>query len=286
MANCFKIFNLNFIDLDLLGSATVTSEQADFPDEDLYNRQRRSKTWRSNGNYEVFTTNQVIRFRESVGVDLDATIALGATTSFAVFAARLKAALEIASGGSVFTITQNSNLRIKIASDRAGGGGLFELRTADAAFTAADLIGYDTGSNLADAADHTADFIRIHGTTGERLIWDMGLPTNPKYFVTTALRNEPLKISPSAVLKLEGNHTNNFNGTPAFSKILTYNDELIFSSSETGLHTEGLRYWSLQIIDRDSAIGLHLSRRFPTPRCINPILPALGRQIQDRERDR
>lgn len=248
--SCFRFFDSNFIDIDILANADVSSEQAAFPVENAYNSSRRSKVWRSNGYYEVDATNNVIIFRETTLVNLTATIAEG-NYSRTAFMAAVKAALE-AAGASTYTVTFTSMFKFNIASNLAGGGGIFQLITSSGSFTAEDLLGYDT-TDYTGASSYMADSIRIH--TSEFIVWDLGIASNPTAFMLIDARNEPIQISPTATITLQGNQTNNFTGTPAFSTTLTYDDRILHYFDDEGLADEALRYWRIKIVDRTNPNG-------------------------------
>lgn len=89
---------------------------------------------------------------------------------------------------------------------------------------------------------------RTTSASAQRITWDLGFPGNPKGFVAISDRNIPLKISPMATIKLEGNSTNAW-GTPEFSVTIPWRDYVLGIWSSTGLHTSALRYWSLYIDD-------------------------------------
>lgn len=251
MACCLKLMSDNFVDLDILANSDVSSEQAAFPVTNAYNVNRRSKVWRSNGFYKVTSSNNVIRFRDSASTDIDATITVGEYSSTSAFMTAVDTALESA-GAANYTITQNSNLKFVITSDLSGGATAFQLRTADAAFTAVSLLGFSTASNLTGASTYTADYIRINSE--EYILWDMGLSTNPQNFILIGSRNSPIKISSGATIKLQGNPTNDFT-SPEFEQTLTYHDEAIVAFSDTGLHTDSLRYWRVAFTDIDNPLG-------------------------------
>lgn len=243
-----RVWNDNFIDTDVVFNAYKSSEQTAFPVLNIYNKQRRSKVWRSNGYWYVDAGDADIVFRESVGVDLTATLAATEYTSTTAFLAGIKAALELV-GASTYTVSLDSTTgKIKIVSDGSGGGGVFELRWPSAT-PMAEILGFDSTVNLSGALTYTADDLRIH--TSEWLLWDMGISSNPKALAIIGPRNSPIKISPSATLKLQANETNVWT-SPSYEQELTYNDEVILLTSATGLHTEALRYWRLEIIDRDN----------------------------------
>jgi hypothetical protein len=249
--SCFRIYDTNFVDTDILANQDFTSEQASFPATNVYNTQRRTKVWRTNGFYDVTASNNVIIFRETTGVDLTATIAVAEYSSRTSFLAAVKAALD-AAGASTYTVAE-VNLKTKITSNGAGGGGLFQLMTSDGSFTAEDILGYST-TDKTGALFYTADFVVIHSPS-ERLVWDFGVPTNPSAFILIGLRNDNLPYSPNGTIKLFGNETDNFSGTPSYSQTLTLDDQVISEIADENLHTEPVRYWASDFNDPTNGLG-------------------------------
>ena len=245
-----KIFFDNFADEDVSPSLTASSAQAAFPVTNAFNKQRRSKVWRSDGYYEVTSSNNTLIFRESTGVDLTATIAVANYSSDTALATAIKSALE-AVGASTYTISQDSNFKFVLTSDGAGGGGLFELRFADASNTCEDLLGF-ASSNLSGSLSYTADFIRLH--TEEFLLFDLGIATNPTGFIAIGPRNRPLRFSPGATLKIQASPTSNFS-SPPYDETLTVNDRTIVKLSDTGLASVAYRFWRFQVVDVDNSTG-------------------------------
>lgn len=245
-----RLFFFNYIAEDILANSSVSSEQAAFPVSNAYNTQRRSKVWRSAGYFNVTSSNNVIIFRESAGVDLTATIAVSEYASITLMCAAIKTALE-AAGDSTYTVTNSTSTGFKfnIVSNGSGGGGVFHLMLADVLFTSASILGFSTAASITDATlTRTADYLRIN--TEESLTWDMGLSTNPKAFILIGPRNSPLKISPSATLTLQGNHNDAWT-TPGFEVVLTYNDQAIYTLNTAGLGDQAYRYWRLKIEDQN-----------------------------------
>jgi len=236
--NCFRIFNDNFLDLDILANNFVSSEQTPFPVTNAYNAQRRSKVWRSEGYFNITSSNNVIIFTEGGG-DITATIAVAEYTSISDLQGAIGTALSAA---GVFTYSAlQDNFRFKIDSS-----GSFSLTKTSASFTASSILGYDTTADTALASSHTADFVRIHEE--EWIKWDFGISTNPAAFILIGKRNDSIQISPSATIKLQGNETDVWS-SPSYEATLTYDDESMAVFSDEGLHTEPLRYWRLLIID-------------------------------------
>lgn len=245
---CVRIMRDDFASLDTLASISSSSDRAGFPVENAINRQRRSKVWRSGGYFNVTSSNNTIIFRETAAVELTATIAIAAYTSATDLGTAVKTALE-AVGGSVYTVSQTADLRFKIDSDGAGGGGIFELDLDNGSFTAGDLLGFDTAAERTGSLSYTADFLRIN--TEEFIVFDLGIAADPENFILIGPRNRPLKFSPTATLRLEANPTNNFS-SPAFSSTLSINnDNTISLLSETGLAGTDYRFWRLCIEDQN-----------------------------------
>lgn len=243
---CFKFFSTNFIDFDILANTDVSSEQAAFPVENAYNGKRRAKVWRSDGYYVVDSTNNGIVFRETTAVDLTATIVVG-EYSRSAFLTAIKTALE-ATGASTYTVTFTTDFKINIASNGAGGGGILELVMDDVGSTAYEILGFDQ-FEYTGALSYEADSISIH-YPNEFILWDLGIDSNPAAFALIDARNSPLSISPTAVVTLQGNHTNTWT-TPAYEQVLTYDDRILKVLDENGLAQEQLRYWRVTFEDQN-----------------------------------
>lgn len=243
-----RICDTNYIDTSILTFTDVSSEQAAFPVSNAYNLQRRSKVWRSNGYFKIEAgVNDTIIFNEGGG-DLTATIVAGEYTSSSALATAIDTALTTAPGASgSYTVTHNSEYKFVITKS----AGTFTIKWSHASTNAEDTLGFaavdDTG-----ALSYTADFVRIHSE--EFILLDFGIETLPTAFFLIGPRNRAIRISPSATIKLQGNPTNNFS-MPEYEQTLTYDDEVIALISDTGLHTQALRYWRIQIVDRDNPQG-------------------------------
>jgi len=240
----FRIFHDNFIDIDGLTDYDVSSEKTAYPVTNVFNAQRRSKVWRSQGYWNITEDNNKIIFRETTGVNLTARVEPWEYTSTTSFMAAVKQALEIA-GGSTYTVTQTYG-KFTIASNLGGGGGLFQLYPTNGSFTCT-LLGYLVDKT--GAASYEADNIIIH--ENEWILWDMAVPANPDAFIMTDQRNGTLKISPTATIKLQANETRNF-GTPSFSQTLTYDDNIISYMTNAGIATTSYRYWRIYFEDRQN----------------------------------
>ncbi len=238
----FRIFNVNYIDDEILADYEASSADTQFPLANIFNQNRRSKVWRSAGYWNITISNNRLVFRETTGVDLTAVLNTGLYTSDTEFLAEIERAME-AVGGSDYDV-ERQNLKIRIISDQAGGGGIFELYTSGS--TLANEIGLTankTGDN-----NYYMDNIMIHGTSGEYIEWDMGVPTNPDAFIAIDQKDASLKISPSATIKLQANETGNWS-SPSYEQSLTYDDEVLSLFDDSGLADQPYRYWRLYFYD-------------------------------------
>ena len=273
------VFSTVLNDPELIPNESASSEKTAYPHDNALNLERRKLVWRSDGYFNVTSSNNVIVFRETVAVDLSATLTVGEYSSDSDFLDEIKSALDTA-GGSTYTVTRDATSgKIKIASNLGGGGGIFQLITTSASFTAADLLGFDTASDLTGASNYQADVIRIH--TNEWLLWDLGFPSSPTGFIAVADRNRPLKLSPSSTIKLQGNWTNNWSA-PAVDLTLSIQDYLIAELNADGFGS--YRYWRFLIEDKENSnlyvefgavmLGIHadITRGCPAFPLSSPIL--------------
>lgn len=255
--SCFQVLDTNR--LDEAAAKTYSSQNADYPVTNAYDLSRRRKTWRTAGAFKVVSGENTIVFRESVGVDLTATVAAGQYSSDSAFRTAVKAALD-AAGDSTYTVSRDTTTnKIKITSNGSGGGGILQLMWTDAdSADMADMLGYSTAADdtgVAPATGYIADLLKIHSE--EWLLWDFGFPMNPTALVCVSDRNAPLKISPSATIKLQGSNTNAWD-SPAEEFTITYRDYLIGYLNSDGIaqnDVNGYRYWRLSIIDADNNYG-------------------------------
>lgn len=255
---CVRICSTDYLSPDTVVSTSVTSENPLFPESNLYT-ERRTQVWRSSGHFLIVDGENEIIFQETTGVDLTATVTPGAYTSSTLCTA-VKSALE-AAGDSTYTVTYGSDFfdyRFKIATNGAGGSGQMRLRF-DLSTDMADVLGFDAAlANGAPFGYVNADEIRIH--TDERIVWDFGIPTDPKGFVAIGPRNYAIKLTSAAVIKLQANSSDDWD-SPAFSVTLDYNEKAISTWGDVvsqvieGISGTPYRFWSLQIIDPTNPLG-------------------------------
>lgn len=242
----------NFLDPDIFSNRFVSSEQAAFPVDNVLNKVRRSKIYRSNGYWEITASNNILIFQETTAVNLTATIAVGNYTSSATLFAAIKSALEL-TGDSTYTVTAATlSGKVQIVSNGFGGGGIFSLMTSNVGSTMASLLGFNILVDYTGSLTVLADLLRV--STGEWIKFDFGISTNLEAFVLIGARNSPIKISPGAVIKLQASETDAWT-TPSYQTTVTYHDQAMFLTQIGGLHTEALRYWRLSIQDLDNPLG-------------------------------
>jgi len=242
----------NYLDLDLISNLSVSSEQAAFPVVNALNLNRRSKVWRSNGFWNITSSNNIIIFRETVAVDKTATITVGTYASSTALYTAIKAALEV-NGDSTYTVTSDTTtLKVKIVSNGAGGGGIFQIAWPTSSM--AEILGFSTTEEDTGALTYVADELRI--STGEFIQFDFGISTLPTAFILIGPRNRPIRITPSATIKLQGNETSVWTPGSVNTEItLDYDSSVIASISSTGLWPEALRYARLSIEDLSNPEG-------------------------------
>lgn len=250
------IFDTRLTNPDTVANSYESSQKAAFPGTNAADINRRRKTWRSNGCFEIVDGENTLVFREQAGVDLTATVTSGTYASDALFLAAVKTALEAVGVGTYSVSRDGTTNRIVIEQTVAGGATVFQLRLADAASAdLAAILGFDVSAHLTGATEYEADLIVIH--TSEWLKWDFGFPANPSGFLACADRNSPLQISPSAVVKLQAAWTDNW-ATPAEEWTITFRDFLLGYYRAAGIAEdvpEGYRYWRMQVVDPQNVDG-------------------------------
>ena len=250
---CSFFTDQNFVDPVFVNVASASSQKPNFPASNLYDRQQRSKVWRSAGYFNVTSSNNTLVFRETMATDLTATLTVGEYVTEELFAAEVKLALETA-GASTYTVVINSTTgKWQITSNGAGGGGIFEIIWTDGDSAGiAGLLGFGVSSDDTGGLTYQGDYININ--TEEFLLWDFGLPSLPTCFFALSDRNSPIPLSPSATITLEGNHTNNFS-TAVYSQVIPYDSRVIGLFDSAGLGTTYLRYWRLKLDDTENSNG-------------------------------
>lgn len=253
MGKCVGVCDFNYLDEDYVAQRRTSSEKAAYPSDNVYDLQRRTKIWRSDGFFQVIDGENEIVFQEQAGVNLTATVAPGEYATPLLFFAAVKTALE-AVGAATYTVDTASNGKNRIASNLGGGATVFRLMTTEAAFAEmAEILGFGTDADFTGASTYTADVLRLH--TEEWLEWDLGFPTNPEAFILASDRNKPLKITPNCVVKLQANWTRNWDA-PSVDLTVPYDEFVLalWSQNFAGLAplAEGYRYWRVSLSDPEN----------------------------------
>ena len=231
--------------LDNANDVSTSSENSTFPATNITG-DRRVKVWRSNGYYNVTSSNNEILFNEG-GSDVTATITAAEYTSGSSFLSAVESAMEAASPNTRnYTVSYDATtgkIRIAVTS------GTFEVKWGSS--SAADMLGFDPTDD-SGASAYIADALRLH--TNEFVLVDLGIASIPYAFIAINQRNESIPLSPNATLTIEGNSTNTFS-TTQFSQTLTYDNSAIAYSNLSGFAAVGYRYWRFNVVDRDNGNG-------------------------------
>jgi len=109
MSGCVRVLNNNYI--DLAENRDASSEKLLFPDENLYDSNKRTKAWRSDGFWDITESNNTLVFAEGGG-DLTATLTAQEYNSTTDLLTEIKTQLEDA-GALTYTITYLADITIK-----------------------------------------------------------------------------------------------------------------------------------------------------------------------------
>lgn len=277
----FKFLTDNYAETNVLAGYQESSEQSPlYPIENIF-APRRSKVWRSNGYWNVESGSNTIVFTEG-GSDFTATIAVAEYVTTASFMTAIDAAFTTATGASgSYTVTQNSDLKFVITKS----AGTFTIKWSNpSSADMAAMLGFSTAADDTGALAYTADFIRIHQKEFLRL--DLGIARMPNAVALVTRRNVRIPFSPSAVIKVIGNHTNTL-ASPVFEQTIEYDDEIFMALSETDFYSSsGLRFWWIYFEDISNPkgyleLGHFMLGRFYSPTRGKAQFP-LGVQLIDR----
>ena len=204
---------------DVVNAFDYSSQNSISVATNVFGDKRAYKTWRSSGYFNITSSNNVLIFRESVGVDLTATVAVAEYTSRTALNTALKTALE-AAGVATYTITVDSQFRTVITSNLGGGATVFEIRGADVLSTIISSLGY-AASNLSGAATYTASTVVLHHN--EWLEFDFGVATALQAVIVHCNRHRPFGVSENGTITIQMNDTSNW-ATPSYTEVLTITD--------------------------------------------------------------
>lgn len=230
------------------GTLTYSKQHPNFPATNTRHRWH-TRTWRSRygaasswGNFVIEAgVNDKIDFEETNGVELTATLT-ASTYNADTLASHIETKLE-AVGASNYTVTySDSTNKFTLASDGAGGGGIFKLRWntgTNAATSVGTAIGFNVDADDSGALSYTADYLRIH--TEEWLKLDRGGSTP----AITAIIIKYNNFSTSATIQVQGNATDAW-ASPTYNQVITLDNDVMahFPSS-----AQSLRWWRIRIRD-------------------------------------
>lgn len=252
---------VKLFDMDYVTSNSVryySSAQTAYPNDNIYDKVRRSKVWRSL-NFFTFTneatgSGTTLTFREAIAdggtnTDLTTSVLTATYTTQASLATAIQTALNNATG-SVLTYTVEYDLTYNKFHITATGQFRMMFATGLSPYIAG-MLGY-TATDRNYTSSLYADLSVMHQY--EYLRWDMGTPVNPECFIAIGLYGEPLKLTSGATILLQANATNSW-GSPAYSEVVPYSTEGLLLYRAGGLHTTALRYWRLKIIDQTNTYG-------------------------------
>lgn len=246
MACEIRIIDFNYTTLDNV-DITSSSEHVSFPSTNI-GHEFRSKVWRSTGYFVIDATNNKIDFKEtSLGPEITATLAVG-NYSTSDLITEIESKMTAASlNARTYSVTHsNTTGKWTIA-----GSTFLSLLWSSGTNTATSVgptLGYAV-SDQTGLTSYTAAATSLH--TEEWVLIDLKSTEEIDSF---AMFFDPIlgmKLSNSAVLKLQANATSNFL-SPAVDITLTLNDDYenashFFSTSQS------YRYWRVQIIDPDNS---------------------------------
>lgn len=247
--NRIRFAGNNFND-ETVTSTTVT-ESSELSTNPYTNSQKQERhfQWITQGHFEITSSNNVLKFKESGSGTLVATIVTGHYTSPDALATAIQTALNNASTPKdwqcsyatptgTFTITK---------TDTPAAAELLLTETSSAIW---DTIGYTGVSDLV-GAPFSSDQRRNH--TSEYVIWDLGSPTEITMLAVIGRRNEVFSVGENATVTLKGNSINDFT-TPAVTRTITPGADGIFDFLDD-LSNTTYRYWKLEFEDKLNSIG-------------------------------
>ena len=250
-----KIIDYDYTDTSKVTAWYYSSNESAYPANNLFDKIRRSKVWRSTGYFDLRTlTLKVIESSSDggSGSELTATFDSFATALTPTLVAVKVAEALNAMPSAVFDYTCTWSTTTRKFTIRANIGGsyknfklLFSQSTA-----VAGILNY-AASDTNYSSTQTS-FVCIHQY--EFLTWDFGTPINPDTFAAIGIYGKALKLSTNVTLKLQANTSNTWTA-PAFDLTLEYGESGLAYYSETGIAPQAYRYWRLYIEDKQNING-------------------------------
>lgn len=243
------IYDENYLGDDVLLEITESSEDSNFPVENIQNADR-ARVFRTNGYWNIESGSNSIIFSEDGAAAITATVAVSEYSSTSSFLQAVEDALNAAASTYTYTVavdTTTGKILITVSGSPSAIVFYWSLSTA-----MADILGFDSSSDDTGTTSFLADALKIH--TEEFIVFDLGSAAIPKAFALVGIFNETLKISSTATIKLQGNMFNSW-GAPTYDQSITYNDKVLQLYDANGLNSTGLRFWRLSVVDPANAIG-------------------------------
>lgn len=224
-------------------TTTASSSNVNYPVSNIA-KPFRSKMWRSSGNFVIDSTNNKIDFKEaSIGSELTATITSGTYTS-TTLAAEIKTQMEAVSIDT-FTVTHSSTTGMWTVLSSGSYLSLLILSgTNTATNTLKVALGY-TNTDKTGALTYTGANIAIH--TSESLVFDMATTEDIDSVVLLWAKEDGIRLSSSAVVKIQANATNNWT-SPSVNQTLSL-DNTYSTYSYYFTTAQSYRYWRVLITD-------------------------------------
>lgn len=220
---------------------TASSAMTNF-DADNILHSRRSKVTRTNGHFEVTSSNKVIYYND--GSDGSVSLTEASYTSPSSLASHIQTTLNATSSNWTCTYSTSTN---KFTIDRSSGTKtLRKSQTTNAAWT---MLGYVTGS---DENAGEADAARNHTT--ERYTLDLGTAQAVTFFALIGPKSADFTMSTTqATATLYANSADSW-ASPALTKSCTVTSDGIFLFLDDEDDTS-YRYWRFEFEDKTNTVG-------------------------------
>lgn len=241
-----RIFDSNLIDPEAIVTQTASSANSFYPDTNLYNYARRAKSWRTAGYWVIPAADNTVDILENGAFSHLVTFTPGTYTTTAAFIAQIQADFNAAATANI-TVSQDTSGRFVITSDGAG----FEIDWTYGQVMAT-LLGFDPLVDDTGLLTYTADYPRIHQE--EWVKWDFGTSVSPTSCIIIGTRQSGIQLTPSAVVTLQANSSDSWT-SPAYSQVLTGDENGYYKIQATALHGTPMRYWRLKIVDQTNPNG-------------------------------
>lgn len=234
--------NYNYADSD--ATITVSSEHATYAAANASNVIR-TKIWQPTGNFEITTSNNVIRYDYGGGIE-DVNVATGTYTA-AELATAVQTALNSPLASSGWTCTY-STTTLKFTIAIAGGDTLYFNFTTN---TIWDTLGYTSGvETFTDS--FVADEQRIH--TSEWYKVDNGAAKQVNAVCVICPQTEIFGISTLGSVRFQGNNLDAWDA-PSLDVELTVGERGIFKFFDEDVTDTEYRYHRIKFIDPQNPDG-------------------------------